>query len=523
MILLDEAHERTIHTDVLFGVVKGAQKKRSSTDKHQLRVIIMSATMDVDQFSSYFNHCPVLYLEGRQHQIKLLYAPEPQSDYIFSCLVAVVQIHREAPANEDILVFMTGQEEVEATVKSLRDIGQDLSPDLPPLIVCPMYAALPSIKQLSPFQTTPIGSRKVIVATNIAETSVTIHGIKHVIDSGKVKAKFYQPGTGMDLLKVQTISQAQAWQRTGRAGRESTGTCYRLYTEKEFSLFPMNTVPEILRCNLNNVVLQLLAIGIKDISGFDFMDKPDSAAVLKAFEQLEMLSAVDKTATGFSLTKLGKQMSAFPLEPSFSKALLVASENDCLEEMLTIVSVLSVDRVTYTPQNKREEAIAARRKFISGEGDHIMYLNIYRGFKNVNGNRKWCMENFVNSGNLKKAVDIRSQLRELCVKQELKFQSCGRNTDKIRKCLATVFYARSAELQPNRKYLMLSNRKPVTIHPSSALFMCKPAYVIFTSVTETTKCYMSDISVVDPDWLFEAAPSFFKHKRPGQIISVQSS
>lgn len=513
IIVLDEAHERTIHTDVLFGVVKKAQRDRKKKGLKPLKIIVMSATMDVDHFSNYFNKAPVLYLEGRQYPVQVYYSTISQSDYVMAAVVTLFQLHRDQPPNQDVLIFMTGQEEIESTVRCIRDISKDMVGEGPPLVVCPLYAALPSHLQLKVFNKTPQGSRKVIVATNIAETSVTIHGIKFVIDTGVVKAKLYNPNSGLDLLKVVRISKAQALQRTGRAGRESSGTCYRIYTEEEFDSFKKNTVPEILRCNLSSVVLQLLALGISDIVNFDFMDKPSMESLIGAVHQLHSLGAVTKEDC-IKLTPLGKQMVSFPLDPRLSKTVLIAKDNHCLEEILSIVSMLSVDSVMFTPQSKREEALETRKKFISSDGDHVTYLNIYRAYKSVRGNKEWCHENFINLRNMRLALEVRKQLRGICVKLELPIESCGQDTSVLRKCLAFGFFMNAAELQKEGEFISLSSRKPVSIHPSSSLFMCKPAYVIYNELIQTTKCYMRDLSVVDPDWLYEAAPHYFRKKKP---------
>lgn len=515
IVILDEAHERTIHTDVLFGVVKQAQSRRKAKGIRPLKILVMSATMDVDHFSAYFNAAPVLYLEGRQYPVQVFYAPEPQSDYTFSSIVTLFQIHRVEPPNKDVLMFLTGQEEIESAVKTIRDITRSTEENMAPLVVCPLYAALPSHAQLKVFKPTPRGCRKVIVATNIAETSVTIQGIKFVIDSGVVKAKVFNPNSGLDLLKVVRVSKAQALQRTGRAGRESAGSCYRLYTEQEFEQFSDSTVPEIQRCNLSSVVLQLLALGISDIVNFDFMDKPSTESIIAAVHQLHNLGAVVKE-TSIKLTPVGRKMAAFPLEPRLGKTLLIAKEHNCLEEILTIVSLLSVDSVLVTPQSKREEALAARQKFVSSEGDHVMLLNIYKAYKAVKGNREWCMENFINQRNMKTATEVRKQLHDICVRMDFPIKSCGNDSTTIRKCLAYGFFMNAAELQKDgSEYTSLSSRKTVSIHPSSVLFRCKPAYVIYNELVKTTKCYMRDLCVVDPDWLSEAAPAYFKKKKPG--------
>ncbi|KAH3735785.1 ATP-dependent RNA helicase DHX33-like [Dreissena polymorpha] len=514
VVILDEAHERTIHTDVLFGVVKQAQHERKKLAMKPLKIIVMSATMDVDHFSQYFNKAPVLYLEGRQFPIRVLYCKEEQSDYLFAALVTLFQIHREAPAQEDVLIFLTGQEEIESMVKSIRDIGQNVPGNTPNLLVCPLYAALPAPQQLKVFQTTPKGCRKVIVATNIAETSITISGVRFVIDTGMVKAKIYNSHGGLDIMKVVHLSQAQAQQRCGRAGRESPGTCYRLYTEQQYEAFKKNTVPEIQRCNLASVVLQLLAMGIHDVVNFDFMDKPSTEAILSAIEQLKLLGALE-TDADLKLTSLGKLMALFPLDPKLSRVILAAKDHHCLEEILSIVSLLSVDSILYTPQSKREKALAVREKFMSSEGDHITLLNIYRAYKGVNGNKAWCMENFINMRNMQTAFDVRKQLREICMKHSLPLESCGQDTASVRRCLTTGYFMSSAELQKEGEYVSLSTRKTVSIHPSSALFHCKPAYVLYNELVQTTKCYMRDLCVVDADWLYQAAPVYFSKRKPG--------
>ncbi|XP_033040801.1 ATP-dependent RNA helicase DHX33 isoform X2 [Trachypithecus francoisi] len=457
-VILDEAHERTIHTDVLFGVVKTAQKRRKELGKLPLKVIVMSATMDVDLFSQYFNGAPVLYLEGRQHPIQVFYTKQPQNDYLHAALVSVFQIHQEAPPSQDILVFLTGQEEIEAMSKTCRDIAKHLPDGCPAMLVLPLYASLPYAQQLRVFQGAPKGYRKVIISTNIAETSITITGIKYVVDTGMVKAKKYNPDSGLEVLAVQRVSKTQAWQRTGRAGREDSGICYRLYTEEEFEKFDKMTVPEIQRCNLASVMLQLLAMKVPNVLTFDFMSKPSP------------------------------------------------------EEILTIVSLLSVDSVLHNPPSRREEVQGVRKKFISSEGDHVTLLNIYRTFKNLGGNKDWCKENFVNSKNMMLVAEVRAQLRDICLKMSMPIMSSRGDMESVRRCLAHSLFMSTAELQPDGTYATTDTHQPVAIHPSSVLFHCKPACVVYTELLYTNKCYMRDLCVVDAEWLYEAAPEYFRRK-----------
>ncbi|KAM9728398.1 ATP-dependent RNA helicase DHX33 [Menidia menidia] len=512
VVVLDEAHERTVHTDVLFGVVKAAQRRRRELNKIPLKVIVMSATMDVDLFSEYFNKSPVLYLEGRQHPIQIYYTKQSQSDYLQAALVSVFQIHQEAPASHDVLVFMTGQEEIEALARTCRDIAKHLPDGCSPMVVIPLYASLPPAQQLRVFQPAPKGCRKVILSTNIAETSVTISGIKYVIDTGMVKAKRFNPDSGLEVLAVQRVSKAQAWQRAGRAGREDSGSCYRLYTEQEFDNFIPMTVPEIQRCNLAGVMLQLMALGIPDVMNFDFMSKPSPEAVRSAVEHLELLGALERKNGQVVLTALGKKMASFPLEPRYAKTILLSPDFSCSDEVLSIVSLLSVDTVLYNPPARREEVLAARRKFTSSEGDHMTLLNIYRAFKKVSGNKEWCRENFVNSRNMGLVKDVQAQLRDICLKLNLKLESCGADTGSVRRCLAHGMFVNAAELQPDGSYLALDTHQPVAIHPSSVLFQGKPAYVVFNELLHTSRCYMRDLCLVDADWLLDAAPEYFGRK-----------
>ncbi|XP_012713780.2 ATP-dependent RNA helicase DHX33 isoform X1 [Fundulus heteroclitus] len=512
VVILDEAHERTVHTDVLFGVVKTVQRRRRELSKIPLKVIVMSATMDVDLFSEYFNKSPVLYLEGRQHPIQIYYTKQPQLDYLQAALVSVFQIHKEAPQSHDILVFMTGQEEIEALARTCRDIAKHLPDGCGPMVVIPLYASLPPAQQLRVFQPAPKGCRKVILSTNIAETSVTISGIKYVIDTGMVKAKRFNPDSGLEVLAVQRVSKAQAWQRAGRAGREDAGFCYRLYTEQEFdNLIPM-TVPEIQRCNLAGVMLQLMALGIPDVMNFDFMSKPSPEAIRFAVEHLELLGALERKDGQVLLTALGKKMASFPLEPRYAKTILLSPDFSCSEEVLSIVSLLSVDTVLYNPPARREEVLATRRKFTSSEGDHMTLLNIYRAFKKVGGNKEWCRENFVNSRNMGLVKEVQAQLREICLKLNLKLESCGADTGNVRRCLAHGIFINAAELQPDGSYLALDTHQAVAIHPSSVLFQAKPAYVVFNELLHTSRCYMRDLCLVDADWLLDAAPEYFGRK-----------
>ncbi|XP_045625991.1 ATP-dependent RNA helicase DHX33-like [Procambarus clarkii] len=510
-VILDEAHERTISTDVLFGVVKDAQKSRKTATGDPLKVIVMSATMDVDHFSNYFNKCPVLYIEGRQHPIEMFYAREKQEDYVLAAMSTVFQIHKAAPPQHDILVFLTGQEEIDSVTHTIRQIAKESSlAEYPKLRVYPLYAALPAHQQLDVFRATAPGERKVIVSTNIAETSITIPGIRHVVDSGRAKIRSYIPGSGFDTLKVKKISQAQAWQRTGRAGRETAGCCYRAYTLEEFNAMALNPVPEILRTNLASVILQLLAIGIKNILTFDFIDKPSSEHVQQAVEHLLLLGAVNLKSETLELTEIGKKMAQFPLDPRYAKVILGGPEYGCTDEVLTIVALLSGESIYVNPSGKKGTAANVRRKFAAVEGDHITMLKIYRAFKAAKENKMWSHENFLNYRNLMYASEVRKQLVQVCQRCDIPVVSCQQNLDSVRRCIVAGLFTNVAELQLGGKYITLDSKQEATIHPASVLFGGKPAYVLFTELVHTGKTYMHINSAIDAQWLYEVAPEYFR-------------
>lgn len=527
-IILDEAHERTLATDILMGLLK-----QISLNRPDLKIIIMSATLDAEKFQSYFNNAPLLAVPGRTHPVEIYYTPEFQRDYLDATIRTVLQIHATED-DGDILVFLTGEEEIEDACRKISLEADELirEQNCGPLKVYPLYGSLPPHQQTKIFDPAPqplkIGGRpgrKVIVSTNIAETSLTIDGIVYVVDPGFSKQKVYNPRIRVESLLVSPISKASAQQRAGRAGRTRPGKCFRLYTEEAFQKELIEqSYPEILRSNLASTVLELKKLGIDDLVHFDFMDPPAPETMMRALEELNYLQCLSDEG---DLTTLGRTASQFPLDPMLAILLINSFKYNCSEEILTIVSLLSVPNVFVRPASARKRADEAKMIFAHPDGDHLTLLNVYEAFQSDEafnlGLHQWCRDHFLSYRSLTSAKSVRSQLRRIMERHDIELNSIDFNDPSywtnIRKALAAGFFMQVAKKKSgNKGYLTIKDNQEVLIHPSTVL-ASENEWVIYNEFVLTSKNYIRTVTNIKPDWLVEIAPKYYNldHFQKGDV------
>ena len=509
-IMLDEAHERTMATDILMGLLKEVVLRRPD-----LKIIIMSATLDAQKFQRYFNDAPLLAVPGRTHPVEIFYTPEPEQDYVEAAIRTVLQIHATEDEG-DILLFLTGEEEIEDSARKIALEADEMvrEADSGPLKVYPLYGSLPPHMQQRIFEPAPAPrraggrpGRKCIISTNIAETSLTIDGVVYVVDPGFSKQKIYNPRIRVESLLVSPISKASAQQRAGRAGRTRPGKSFRLYTESAFKKELIDqTYPEILRSNLSSTVLELKKLGIDDLVHFDLMDPPAPETLMRALEELNYLACLDDDG---NLTQLGRLASEFPLDPALAVMLISSPEFYCSNEILSITALLSVPQVFVRPASQRKRADEMKNLFAHPDGDHLTLLNVYHAFKGAEAQenpKQWCHDHFLSLRSLQSADNVRLQLLRIMERSELEMVSTPfedkRYYENIRRALCTGFFMQVAkkETQGKNQYMTIKDNQNVLLHPSTVLSF-EAEWVLYNEFVLTTKNYIRTVTAVKPEWL----------------------
>ncbi|CCW67056.1 unnamed protein product [Phytomonas sp. Hart1] len=409
-IMIDEAHERSLSTDILLGLLRDVVRRNS-----RIRVIVASATINAEKFSSFFDHAPILNVKGRAFSVDVFYIDEPITDYVSESAKAVMSLHLTKPLPGDILVFLPGQDAIESCAEILRQQVVESQGTIRTLLILPIYSAMPPKEQARIYTPTPPGARKVVIATNIAETSITIDGIVYVVDCGLCKQDYYNVRAMVEELRVVPTSQASAKQRTGRAGRTKRGECFRLYTPYTFkNEFPEETVPEIMRCSMSSVVLHLKAIGIDNLLQFDFVDPPSTKSLERALDHLYLLGAMKPDGR---LTMTGRRMSEFPLDPSLSKSLILACKLGCGRHMSMAAAMLSIDSIFLAPRDPHERQLidsAKEELFAFGNGDIAGYVRMMDEWLRAGPRAvEFCRVHGIHPRSLLRARDVLDQILKI--------------------------------------------------------------------------------------------------------------
>ncbi|RYH32055.1 ATP-dependent RNA helicase [archaeon] len=515
VIIIDEAHQRTLHSDILMGLLKKIKKKRSD-----LRIIVTSATMDASAFKNFFelndtndrsqDTAVIMSVQGRQHLVDVLYVLESCRNYLSAAVDTVLSIHQYEDVG-DILVFLPGGEEIDTAIAMLNERYEGNN-----MFFLPLYASLPHHMQMQVFQPTPPNMRKVVLATNIAEASITIEGIRYVVDSGYVKLNYIDVRSGLDALLCVPVTKSQAIQRAGRAGRTQPGKCFRLMTENTFISLDTNPPAEMQRVDISWAVLQLKALGIHDVLHFDFLSPPSSDSMIFALELLYSLGAIDDCC---SITDLGAKMAEMPLEPRVAKCLLSSFDHGCCEEMLTIAAMVTVEYpfISQRRQASQESKVKLQKDmehFAILGSDHLTLLRIYQEFTESNYAASWCDSMSLQFRILSRAKEIRYNLTNMLKRFKNEgdvLSSCGQDDKAVRRCLVSGFFSQAARLLADGKYHTLRGDVKVDAHPQSVVeqFGAPAEWVIYHEVIHSKATYIREISKIDPMWLHELAQHYY--------------
>uniref|UniRef100_A0A673VFF2 RNA helicase n=1 Tax=Suricata suricatta TaxID=37032 RepID=A0A673VFF2_SURSU len=529
VIILDEAHERTLTTDILFGLLKKLFQEKSPNRKEHLKVVVMSATMELAKLSAFFGNCPIFDIPGRLYPVKEkfcnLIGPRDRENtaYIQAIVKVTMDIHLNEMAG-DILVFLTGQFEIEKSCELLFQMAESVDYDydvqdttLDGLLILPCYGSMTTDQQRRIFLPPPPGIRKCVISTNISATSLTIDGIRYVVDGGFVKQLNHNPRLGLDILEVVPISKSEALQRSGRAGRTSSGKCFRIYS-KDFwnQCMPDHVIPEIKRTSLTSVVLTLKCLAIHDVIRFPYLDPPNERLILEALKQLYQCDAIDRSG---HVTRLGLSMVEFPLPPHLTCAVIKAASLDCEDLLLPIAAMLSVENVFIRPVDPeyQKEAEQRHRELAAKAGgfnDFATLAVIFEQCKSSGAPASWCQKHWIHWRGLFSAFRVEAQLRELIrkLKQQSDFPRQtfeGPKHEVLRRCLCAGYFKNVARRSVGRTFCTMDGRgSPVHIHPSSALHEqeTKLEWIIFHEVLVTTKVYARIVCPIRYEWVRDLLP-----------------
>ncbi|WP_017445499.1 ATP-dependent RNA helicase HrpA [Gayadomonas joobiniege] len=525
-IIIDEAHERSLNIDFILGYLKQLLPKRP-----ELKLIITSATIDVERFSKHFNHAPVIEVSGRTYPVEVRYRPindesNPDRDQLEAIYDAVNELSREGPG--DILIFMNGEREIRDTAEGLNKLK------LKSTEVLPLYARLSASEQNRVFA--PHTGRRIVLATNVAETSLTVPGIRYVIDPGTARISRYSARTKVQRLPIENISQASANQRAGRCGRVAAGICIRLYEEDDFINRPEFTDPEILRTNLASVILQMHALGLGDIERFPFIQPPDNRAINDGILLLQEIGALNPEAKKqkASLTDAGRAVARLPVDPRLGKMVLTAHKLGCLYQVIIIVAGLSIQDPRERPADKKQAADEQHKRFDDKDSDFVSYLNLWNYLQDLaddnsrNQFRKICKNEFLNYLRIREWQDIVYQLTESTKELGWKLSEQEASYEQLHRALTSGLLSHIGQKDNQQGYLGARNSKFV-IFPGSALSKTKAKWIIAAELVETSRLFARTVAKVEPQWIEDNAQHLVKRqydephweKKRGSVVAFE--
>ncbi len=499
VIIVDEAHERSLNIDFILGFLKRILKVRED-----FRVIVSSATINAEIFSHYFDSCPIVRIEAQSYPVEIIYdppVPETSRDAMMAKIIETVRKVIESGKSGDILIFLQGEQSIKECVSALYGLGHKDK-----LEILPLYSRLSVEEQEKVFLDYP-GKTKVIVATNIAETSVTIDGVTTVIDSGYAKMNFFNPRNYTSSLIEIPIPRSSCNQRKGRAGRTQPGTCYRLYSESNYETRPLFPKEEIYRTDLSEVILRMAEIGIKDFENFDFISPPGITEIESAIETLKYLDALDDNR---ELTTIGKIMTKFPILPRHSRMIVEAIMHypDVIEQVIIAAAFLSTKTPFLLPQGEEIEARRAHHSFSDSNGDFYSYVKLFRRYKASKDKEKFCETYYLDTKTIQEISNIKDQLTDIVSEMGVPISSTGSISDFL--CAVSRGLIQSICINIGRGLYRSITASKIQIHPGSVMFRKDPKYIVAGEIVRTSRLYARSVSPLKEAWLKKIDPKILR-------------